>query len=266
MIFSTQDKPFFPQKLTEKLTMARGLGFDQYEADGSLMLNHLDELCSAVKKTNVPISTICGGYGGWIGDFDEEKRHKGIKDIISILEICGNLNVTGIVLPAAWAMCTLRLPPHTAPRSKGNDRAVLHDSLHVLDKVALNTGTWIFLEPLNRYEDHMLNTQEDAKEVLVAGNYKRVKTTADLYHMNIEERNVPESFRIYADQVGHVHICDSNRSEPGEGHIDFVKVFAALKQGGYAGIFAFEGRVTGVPAVESYKRSLEYVKECWEKA
>ena len=112
----------------------------------------------------------------------------------------------------------------------------------------------------------MINTQETAKEIIEAGGYSRVKTTADLYHMNIEEENVVNSFIKYADQIGHVHICDSNRSDAGAGHIDFVGVFSALKQVGYKGILAFEGRVTGEHPDVNYKKSLDYIKSCWEKA
>lgn len=266
MIFATQDKDFFPADLAEKLIAVRDFGFDKYEATGSVFLNHYDELIRATEKSGVAISTVCSGDGGFIGDFDEEKRLIGISNITAILETGTRLNISGIILPAAWGMCTLRLPPHTAPRSTEDDRITLHKSLSFLDKVAHNTGTWIYFEPLNRYEDHMVNTQQTAKDIITEGGYSRVKTTADLYHMNIEEKNVVESFKMYAKQIGHVHICDSNRSEPGEGHIDFIGVFSALKQVGYEGILAFEGRVTGVPEAESYKNSLVYIKDCWDKS
>ena len=46
----------------------------------------------------------------------------------------------------------------TSPRSPDGDRKMVSDSLRVLEQVAARTGTVVYLEPLNRYQDHMINT------------------------------------------------------------------------------------------------------------
>lgn len=46
----------------------------------------------------------------------------------------------------------------TSPRSLEGDRKAVSASLRQLDEVAARTGTTVYLEPLNRYQDHMINT------------------------------------------------------------------------------------------------------------
>lgn len=126
---ATQNKPFFSDVLEEKLIQIKEFGFDGLEADGDLLLERFDELKTAVKDTGIPVTSVCGGYRGWIGDFQEEERKHAIQDITIILERAGELGAAGIVVPAAWGMFSLRLPPMTPPRSAEEDRKVLLDSL-----------------------------------------------------------------------------------------------------------------------------------------
>ena len=55
---------------------------------------------------------------------------------------------------AADKQFTFRLPPMVSPRSHEGDVKAILDSLTELEKVAEETGTYIYLEPLNRYQDH----------------------------------------------------------------------------------------------------------------
>lgn len=44
-----------------------------------------------------------------------------------------------------------------------------------------------FTEPLNRYQDHMINTLADARRYIEENGLKHVQIIGDFYHMNIEE-------------------------------------------------------------------------------
>ncbi|MGO0764931.1 TIM barrel protein, partial [Citrobacter freundii] len=125
---------------------------------------------AAIKETGLPVTTACGGYDGWIGDFIEERRLNGLRQITRILEALAEVGGQGIIVPAAWGMFTFRLPPMTSPRSQEGDRKAISDSLIYLDKVAQRTGTVVYLEPLNRYQDHMINTLADARRYIVENN------------------------------------------------------------------------------------------------
>jgi sugar phosphate isomerase/epimerase len=53
--------------------------------------------------------------------------------------------------------------------------------------------------------------------------------------MNIEERDVAATVRSVAGRLGYVHLADSNRKAPGQGHTNFGEVFEALDDIGYGG-------------------------------
>lgn len=266
MKLATQDKPFFPQNIKEKLIYIKDLGFDAFEIDGALLVNNFDEVKADVKSTGVAVSGVCGGYKGWIGDFDEGKRLNGVAEICRILECASKIGAKGIVVPAAWGMFSLRLPPMVPPRSAEEDRHALLDSLTRLDKAAGKTGTLVYLEPINRYEDHMINTVAAARDIILEGGFENVKITADFFHMNIEEASIPQAIIDNKEFIGHIHLADSHRYQPGSGHMDFISGFKALLQINYEGYMAFECRVLGDDPAAEYRKSVEYIRQCIVKA
>ena len=130
-----------------------------------------------------------------------------------------------------------------------------------LEKVAEETGTYIYLEPLNRYQDHMLNTLEDAVSIIDKGGFKRVKITADFYHMAIEEDDISESLRKYRDYIGHIHIAENHRYQPGTGSIDWARHMKTLKEIGYEGPVINEGRIRGEDPLKVYQESVDFMKQ-----
>lgn len=149
----------------------------------------------------------------------------------------------GIVVPAAWGMFTFRLPPMTSPRSLDGDRKMVSDSLRVLEKVAARTGTVVYLEPLNRYQDHMINTLADARRYIVENDLKHVQIIGDFYHMNIEEDNLAQALHDNRDLLGHVHIADNHRYQPGSGTLDFHALLEQLRADNFQGYVVYEGRI-----------------------
>lgn len=253
---ATQNKPFFSSNMAEKLRRIAALGFHGFEADGVMLLEDFDALKRAVSETKVPVTSVCGGYRGWIGDFVDYRRKTALADIKLILNRAGELGARGIVVPAAWGMFSLRLPPMTPPRPAKEDIRVLIDSLMQLEDTCAQAGTMVLLEPLNRYEDHMLNTLDAAARVIDEGGLKYTQITADFFHMSIEEADIAASIRKYGSKIGHVHIADSHRYQPGSGHTDFVPGFKALYDIGFDGTMAFECRVLGDDQEGAYARSV----------
>ncbi|XNM60864.1 TIM barrel protein [Escherichia coli] len=93
----------------------------------------------------------------------------------------------GIIVRLRGACLPCRLPPMTSPRSLDGDRKMVSDPLRVLEQVAARTGTVVYLEPLNRYQDRIINTLADARRYIIENNLKHVQIIGDFYHMNIEE-------------------------------------------------------------------------------
>lgn len=260
MLYGIQDKPFFPKNFTEKLTFLRDLGFKAFEVDGKALRDNVEDIKKAVEETGLPVTTACGGYGGWIGDFDETKRLQGIEDLKEILRCIAYVGGTGVVVPAAWGMFTFRLPPMTPPRSHEEDIAAIMDSLDKLDPVAREYGVYLYLEPLNYYQDHMINTLADAAAIIDAGKYTNVKITADFYHMNTMEDDISTALEQHKDYVGHVHVAENHRLQPGTGSIDFKRHLETLKKIGYDGPVIFEGRLRG-DELQAVKDGIAYMSQ-----
>lgn len=85
MKFGTQDQAFFPRDILEKFRFIKDCGFEEYEIDGKLLIENIDTVKQAIKETGIPVVTACNGYDGWIGDFIEERRLNGVRQIAEIL-------------------------------------------------------------------------------------------------------------------------------------------------------------------------------------
>jgi sugar phosphate isomerase/epimerase len=261
MLLGTQDKDFFPEDITEKFRFVKEMGFDCFEIDGKVLTENLAEVKKAVQVTGLSVCTACGGYRGWIGDFIEEKRLNGIEDLKKILRAVSEVGGTGVVVPAAWGMFTFRLPPMVSPRSRKGDTMAIIASLEELEKTAKETGTYLYLESLNRYQDHMLNLQEDSVNIILQGGFERVKLTSDFYHMAIEEDDISDTLRKYRDYVGHIHIAENHRYQPGTGSIDWKRHMMTLKEIGYDGPVVNEGRIRGEDPLAAYQESVYFMKQ-----
>ena len=93
----------------------------------------------------------------------------------------------GAITPAAFGLFSAALPPFRSPRSRTDDRSVLLEELHALGEHASSAGAVLLLEPLNRYEDHMVNTLAQAVSLVEELGQDSVRVMADTFHMNIEE-------------------------------------------------------------------------------
>lgn len=185
----------------------------------------------------------------------------GVEDLKAIIRALKEVGGTGVVVPAAWGMFTFRLPPMVSPRSHEGDVKAILSSLKELDAVAKECGIYIYLEPLNRYQDHMLNTIEDGVKIIEEGKFKMVKITGDFYHMSIEEDDISESLVKYSKYYGHIHIAENHRYQPGTGSIDFKRHMKTLKEIGYDGAVVNEGRVRGEDPLKAYIDSIDYMKQ-----
>ena len=102
-------------------------------------------------------------------------------------------------------------------------------------RLAAGLGVPLLLEPINRYETNFVNTAEEGLALLTEIGEPSMKLLLDTFHMNIEERNLADAVRNASHRLGYVHIADSNRRAPGQGHVNFAEVIDALDQIAYRG-------------------------------
>jgi sugar phosphate isomerase/epimerase len=255
MKLACQEQLLPGDNLPAKFDFARRAGFDGIElrakGDGHFA-GRLPELRAAA-RAGVVMRTVCPDTDHFIGDFDADLRRDAIAQLRLQLSVVAELGGEGVLTPASWGMFSLRLPPFTPPRAPEEDRKVLLDALVELGEHAAREGVWLALEALNRYEDYMLNRLDQvvdlADEVRRATGTDAVRACADFFHLNIEEDDLPKAIVAARPLISHVHVDDSNRLQPGTGHLDFAGAFGALREIDYDGWHTLECRLRGEPDV-----------------
>jgi sugar phosphate isomerase/epimerase len=244
--------------IAEKLAVARAAGFDGLELRDAARPG-LDGLAGRV-------TSGCPELSGRLGDFDAAARRRAIDELKRQLDGIAALGGHGVVTPAAWGMFTLRLPPFAdPPRAPDEDREVLLEGLAEVGAHAEQAGVVLLFEPLNRYEDHMVNTVAQAVELTAAAGSPAVKVLADTYHMNIEEDDPCAALRSAGDALGAVHLSDSNRHQPGAGHLPFDAILATLREIGFDGVLSVECRLRGEP-IEAVRGCGRYLRSLLDAA
>ena len=260
-LLTVQEQHIPGSDLEHKFEVAQAWGFDGIElrSRGEFhFASRLPELKRA-RDNGVVMPTTCVEMSHFIGAFDPELRADAVEQLKSQLSVMAEIGGTGVMTPASYGMFSRRLPPFEPPRSPEDDHAVLIDGLGTLAEHAEREGVTLLLEPLNRYEDYLVNTLADAAALVTELGSPGLRIIADTYHMNIEERDLAAALQEVAPLIGHVQASDSNRLEPGAGHVDWALFGATVRSIGYTGSIAIESRLSGpaadvLPAVPALLR------------
>lgn len=222
--------------------------------------------------SGLPVGSICGTYEGPIVHPDPVERKSRLADLIRTLEFADEIGARGVIVVPIFASTFM---PESSPpmpdMSPVADEAALITQLlltmlnEAMERAADGSAA-VYLEPLNRYEASYLNTVGVAADLCRAADHPRIQLMADLFHMNIEEADIPASLRAVAPHLGHVHLADSQRRLPGHGHTDFVGAFRALREIDFDGWLALECMPTPGDPLENMRVSVAYLRGCWEQA
>ena len=230
------------------------------------------EIEAAMAASGLSVGSVCGTYEGPIVHPDPAERGSRLADLIRTLEFADEIGARGVIVVPIFASTFM---PESSPPMPDlspfadEDALITQLLLAMLNEAMQRTADGsaaVYLEPLNRYEASYLNTVGKAAELCRAADHKRIQLMADLFHMNIEEADIPASLRAVAPHLGHVHLADSQRWLPGHGHTDFVGAFRALREIEYDGWLALECMPTPGDPLENMRACVEFLRGCWEKA
>jgi D-psicose/D-tagatose/L-ribulose 3-epimerase len=116
----------------------------------------------------------------------------------------------------------------------------LRDGLAPVVEHARAAGITIAVEPLNRFETSLINTVDQALEALEGLPAEACGLGLDIFHMNIEEQDIPAAIRRAGARVAHVQVSGNDRGAPGADHVDWRGIVAALDDVGYQGPMTIE--------------------------
>lgn len=132
-------------------------------------------------------------------------------------------------------------------QGKANAMKVLVKSSREIMDYANDKGVKIFMEPAHAFETDLLLTVAQTIDFIQTYNMDGMGVCLDTGHCHVNGESLAESLKdIHAQKIPlHVHIDDNHGSSddhliPGEGNIDFVPFFKALKEIGYDGFVTAE--------------------------
>ena len=227
--------------LREKRENALRFGLDGIE------LSHFPMIAAAEEavRDGVPVSAMCSGHRGWFIDPDPAQIRACLEDVKRLLELGAKLEAPLIVVPIYGR--TDRLPNCGTGRSPEEDERIWLDGLREATDHAERVGGTLVVEAINRYENSVSVTVADAVRWARAMDSPNVRAMGDVFHMNIEEPDMGSALVDAGDMLAYVHLADSQRLEPGRGHLDFAGVFEGLHRLGYAGWASLECNLSGEP-------------------
>ena len=114
---------------------------------------------------------------------------------------------------------------------------------------ARSLGLLFGIEPVNRYETHLLNTGWQAVEMIERIGADNMFIHLDTYHMNIEEKGVAQAILDARDHLRYIHLSESDRGTPGMGTVDWDEIFLALRAIDFRGGLAMESFVNMPPEI-----------------
>ena len=222
--------------LATSIQKAAALGFDGVELfTASAEAVDVAELKGYLEAYSLGLSAVGTGagkviHGLTLTDADATIRRNSVDFIADMMRFGAQFQAPAII--------------GSMQGNAGSDRELslgyLADALRELGSLALSLGVDLIYEPLNRYETNLFNRLEDAAQFLEKEGITGVGLLADLFHMNIEERDMADSIRRTAHWIRHVHFADSNRRPIGNGHTEMNSVTEALHAIDYDGYVSAE--------------------------
>lgn len=218
----------------------KDLGFDLIEIpveDKDLV--DWTRLKNEIEKSGLAV-TISGAFGASrdISSLDPNVRKNGLQYIKDCVEIAGRMGSPIFGGPLYSAVGKTRFISEDQKRRE-MDWCV--QGLMEAAAFADDHGVVLGLEPLNRFESDMVNTVDQALDILDRVDHPSLKVQMDTFHANIEEKNIGASIRkIGKDRLCHVQANESDRGTPGTGNLDWEGIREALREIDYNGAFVIE--------------------------
>lgn len=122
-------------------------------------------------------------------------------------------------------------------------------ALDAASRYAKSMGLQFGIEPVNRYENHLINTGWQAVDMIERVGSDNIFVHLDTYHMNVEEKGAANGILDARDHLKYIHLSESDRGTPGEGCCDWDEIFATLSAIGFKGGLAMESFINMPPEI-----------------
>lgn len=242
--------------LRDRFAQAADLGVAGIEFWSETLPGQADEIQRLVRDSEVVAASVNHGRRSRFLDPDPAERERAMNELTKAITLAGEVGASGLVyVPHFFGPLLPDLQPYKSAVEL--ERALLTAQIEQLLPLVEQAGIQLWVEPVNRYETHLLVRLEQAASIVAPFEHDRLGIVADLFHMALDEPDLAAAITSNAEHIGHVHLADSNRRLPGQGTTDFSAALATLDQVGYDGWMAFE---CGEPG-DNQPHSQEYLAE-----
>ena len=221
---------------------AADIGFDVLEINGGTVAKMTSQqrrdLRAHADDRGLTLSYVVGLPAEYnVASEDEAIRRRGVQFLRAMIGAIGEMGGgrLGGIIYGAWPG---RLPPNTNDPEPFVERSLV--SMREAVAAAADNDVVLNLEVVNRFEQFIFNTCEEALEYLERLGSDRVNLLLDSFHMNIEENFVADAIVDAGARLGHLHIGENNRLPPGHGHMPWTQIGAALRRISYDGFVVME--------------------------
>lgn len=196
-----------------------------------------DQVRRLLEKHDLSAALVCTGeiYGQLNLSFSDPdpavrseaiRRVKGIIDFASALD--ANINIGRVRGQFVKGVA----PEQTL--------AWASDAFKDISDHAAGKNVWIALETVTIMQTNFINTLAEAQAMVERVNRPNFGLMMDVFHLNLEEKNLFDAIRDYSKHNLHVHLADNNRRYPGHCGLDFEQIIRAFHAQGFDGTFCTE--------------------------
>ncbi len=232
----------------DKIELLESLGFDYIEghvtAIAAMSDAEFEAVAEKLENAKIKCEACCVLFPGSVRvtgpEFDEEKIKTYLDGAFARL---GRLGVESVVFGSGGAR---KVP-------EGFDRAVAWHQLitvgRILAEKAAEHNLTIALEPLNKSETNIINTQREGLALVADVDRPSFKILSDFYHVWLEHDG-REDIAACKGLLQHIHMANPiGRVYLAQGdEVSYEPFFAGLADCGYTGRLSFEGNLVNEEA------------------
>jgi sugar phosphate isomerase/epimerase len=164
---------------------------------------------------------------------DTAVRTQAISDYLRLLDFAAELGGPLVICRGLKG----RTRPYT---SRGEEMQWLATAVRQIAQAADEKGLKLVIEPLNRYETHLINTGAEALALIESVGMDNVGVYLNAFHMNLEEQDSAGVMRQVGERLWLYAMSDSNRRAIGQGHLKLGAHLWAIEDIPYNGPIILE--------------------------
>lgn len=211
---------------------------------------------NGLKVVLVCTGEICGQLGLTYTDPDIRIRTEALRRSKEIIDFAAFLNANINIGRIRGQYCS------ELSKAQTDDYAIA--AFRELADYAAPKNVQIALETVTIMQTNFINTLAEAADMIDRVNRPNFKLMMDVFHLNLEEKDITEAIKKYSPYNIHVHLADNNRRYPGQCGLDFEKIITTFKECGYEGAFCTE--IFQIPSMEdAAKNAIAYLQPILDK-